>query len=289
MPLAIALLAHESSPTVSENLVPAAQARGHSVSIVDFAQSILTDFSHDPFLRLLTQADIIYYRTTGVDQAISGKLCAYLRAHRIICLNGIYDRYPHVNRKSYQAILAGESGARCPKTIADSRPTFSRISQILGAPFIAKLDISSQGRDVHLIRNESQLASIPPATSTNGYIYQEYVPHKCDYRVHMLGPKAVAAYRRIPAQGDFRANVSRGGSMEAVDDDQKEKLFAAAEELAPRFELDIFAIDFLESTRDDSLYFAEANLNPGWEASDERETGVDLTALTLDYIESRAY
>ena len=288
MSLSIGIVGHEASPTLTENLIPELEKRGHRVKHLHLSSVLLHTFDAEAALQELLGFDIVYYRTSGLDPVLPFELSKMLRAKKRVCLNGVYDHHPHIPRKTYQAVLAGRAGVRLPKTFAAAEPDFGNIVKQLGAPFIAKLDISSQGRDVHKITTEAEFQSLPPATPMNRYVFQEFIPHECDYRVHMLGEKAVAAYRRVPASGDFRANVSRGGTMEHVDDEKKQELYALAEKLAPLFGLDICAIDFLHSSKDGEFYFAEVNLNPGWEYSDIKATGVDMSVLTADYIEARA-
>lgn len=291
MSLAIGIVGHEASPTLTANLIPELEKRGHRVKHLHLADLELHTFDSEAALKELLGFDVVYYRTSGLDPILPFELSRSLRARGRVCLNGIYDLHPHLPRKMYQAIRAGRAGRAgvcMPKTYAAAEPDFARISERLGTPFIAKLDISSQGRDVHKISTESEFQSLPAATSMNRYVFQEFIPHECDYRVHMLGERAAACYRRVPVPGDFRANVSRGGTMERVDETQKQTLFGLAEKLAPHFGLDICAIDFLHSTVNNDYYFAEVNLNPGWEYSDKDATGVDMSALTADYLEARA-
>ncbi len=285
-PKRIAILAQEPSPTVLENIVPAAQARGIQVDVLKIT-GIPSLCVQDPQLEVLRTADLAYYRTAGFAPVLGPILCAKIREWGIPSVNCIHDLTPHINRKSYQMYIGARAGICIPRTVADTGATYDGIVESLGSPFVAKLDDSARGRDVHLIATQEEFNALAGADKFNKFLFQEYVAHAWDYRVHIVDDKAVAMYKRVPKEGDFRANVSRGGRMEPVEESRRAELASMAESLAPHFGFAICAIDFLCSSRDGSLVFAEVNDNPGWESSDALATGVDLTAITLDFFERK--
>jgi len=79
-------------------------------------------------------------------------------------------------------------------------------------PFIAKIPLgSSRGRGVFLIRNPGDLHLYLEKCSP-AYI-QQYLPIDRDLRVVLLGAKVIHAYWRIACPGEFRSNISLGGSI----------------------------------------------------------------------------
>ncbi|MBF0574163.1 MAG: RimK family alpha-L-glutamate ligase [Desulfamplus sp.] len=98
-------------------------------------------------------------------------------------------------------------------------------------PFIAKTPRgSSMGRGVYLINNTQDLVNylcttqdslIKPTEQSSflsakpskpAYI-QEYLPHRRDIRVVVIGKEVAIAYWRVANSEDFRANISRGGDI----------------------------------------------------------------------------
>jgi RimK family alpha-L-glutamate ligase len=280
----IAILAKEKSNTVESELVPVARARGHECAIVTFPAIDISDFDNDPNVQRLLDYDVIYYRT-GLGAVGSRFLKEFLAKHGRRAQNLGPGTHACDTQKTYQMLKAARAGVRIAKTVVDSSGSFDVMTSSLGSPFVAKPDQGSQGRGVRLVHSAEEFTDVEALSEDNDYIYQSFIDHTHDYRVHIVGGKAVATYSRVPVDGDFRTNLSRGGSMHQVDDTLKDELYLLAEKINALFGADISAVDFLPSETDGQLYFAEINDNPGWELSDKEATGVDMTALVLDYFE----
>ncbi len=145
-------------------------------------------------------------------------------------------------------------------------------AEVLGdfsLPVVAKDPIgSSQGEGVWLIQDESQLQAylerFRPA-----YI-QEYLPVDRDLRVVMVAGKLLHAYWRIAPKGEFRNNVSRGGTIcyEHIPGEALE--FAG--EVARRCHFDDVGLDICFCSG--RYYVLEANMVYGLEGF--RRLGLDL-------------
>lgn len=285
--LSIAILTQIESPTISANLKPALEARGHKVFVYDISSVFLHTFTDNALVESLLQNDVVYYRT-GLSPDVAACLEVYLKANDISCVNLSFCQHPFMAAKTYQVLTAAAAGVLTPKTLHDRTSTFEKIAGKIGSPFVAKANRSSQGKDVHLIKNQTDLDAIAPDLKLLEYFFQEYIPHNSEYRVHVVGDKAPAMYQRIPASGDFRSNVSRGGSMVAVEEDHREVLAREAISIAALFGFAITAVDFMKHSETGEFYFTEINLNPGWETSDRDATGVDLSEVVTDFLTQSA-
>jgi ribosomal protein S6--L-glutamate ligase len=100
-----------------------------------------------------------------------------------------------------------------PRTgIYYGRDCSKRIEKDFSYPFVAKTPIgSSQGRGVFLIRRPDELSKYM-STHNPAYI-QEYLPIERDLRVVVVDGNLVHAYWRIHGEGDFRNNLSQGGTV----------------------------------------------------------------------------
>jgi len=286
--LAIAILSQIESPTITENLKPALEALGHSVSIYDISSVTINDLRKNPIISQLKSYDLVYYRT-GLLPDAAAILQKYLSEEKVLSVNLDFTAHPHVASKTYQVQIVSKAGFLTPLTLLDRTSTFEQICAKIGNPFVAKANRSSQGKDVHLINNQAALDAIAPDIKVLEYFFQAYVPHQSEYRVHVVGTKAAALYQRVPTPGDFRSNVTRGGTMTPVEGKYHDTLSKQAIAIATLFGFEITAVDFMRHQESGMFYFTEINLNPGWEISDKEATGVDLSPVVAKYLENACF
>jgi ribosomal protein S6--L-glutamate ligase len=114
------------------------------------------------------------------------------------------------------------------------------------------------------------------------FLVQEFIREAdgADLRCFVVGGKVVAAMRRQAPDGDFRANIHRGGSASAV------ALTAQEEETAVRaaavMGLGVAGVDLLRSARGPLVL--EVNSSPGLEGI-EGASGVDVASAIVADIE----
>ncbi len=281
----IAVLAEEDSPTLRDHIVPAASRRGHTLDVINLPTVDLRMLFSDPRVTQLLSYDVVYYRT-GLGPFGSFLLGEYLREHGVPTVNFTSAQHPYLAQKVYQVARVAPLGIRTPRTLMDVSDSYPTIVQYLGSPFIMKADVSSQGRDVHLIGTEEAWQELVVYRKEKAYFYQEYVAHEHDCRVHVIGGMAVFPYRRIPTGDDFRANVSRGGSMETLTGEEAVEVSALAERVAAHFAWDVCAVDFLPHQKTGELYFTEINMNPGWQGV-RAVLGGDPSEAVIDLLEAR--
>lgn len=281
----IAIIAEELSATVTNELTPELTARGHSVDVVDVSSVHIDTFFTNEIIQSLCSYDLVYYRT-GLSPDITQSLEKYLVKNNIPSINLNYIIHPFIDNKTYQILAASEESILVPMTLYDRKSSYRALEQHLGSKFIAKANISSQGREVRLIQNSTDLEKIAAVRIEREYFFQEYIPHEAEYRVHIVGNNAKAMYKRVPPPDDFRSNVSVGALMKPVEDEYRQKLEELGLAVAEIFDFRICAIDFMLHKNTKEFYFTEINLKPGWEESDKIATGSDMSALVADYIEN---
>jgi RimK family alpha-L-glutamate ligase len=102
-----------------------------------------------------------------------------------------------------------------------------------------------------------------------------------DVRVFVIGGRVIAAIEREAPAGDWRTNVTRGGSARPFD------LPPAWERLALRaaaaVRADYAGVDLLPA-RDGSVFVLEVNGIPGWQALG-RATGTDVADAIVEHVE----
>ncbi len=159
------------------------------------------------------------------------------------------------------------------------------IERIGGAPVIIKLLEGTQGTGVILAENVKVAeAIIETLTSTErNVLVQSFVSESRgrDIRAIVVGDRVVAAMRRTAIGDEYRSNVHRGGSVEAVelDDEFRETAVRSAQIMGLR----VAGVDMLEGA--DGPLVMEVNSSPGLEGI-ETATRLDVAGAIIDYIEA---
>ncbi len=171
-----------------------------------------------------------------------------------------------------------------PKTtfVRDRADVLPSIERTGGAPVIIKLLEGTQGVGVILADNLKVAEAIIETlqSARQNVLLQNFVSESKgrDVRAFVVGDRVVGAMRRV-AQGDeFRSNVHRGGSVEAVELD--EQYSETAVRAAQIMGLQVAGVDMLEGLKGPQVM--EVNSSPGLEGI-ERATGKDIAGAVVEY------
>ena len=165
---------------------------------------------------------------------------------------------------------------------SDIRPAIARVG---GAPVIIKTLEGTQGIGVILAPDlRVAEAVIETLQSTNqNVLIQRFVSESRgrDIRAIVVGDRVVAAMRRVARGDEFRSNVHRGGTTEAIelDSETREVALRAAQTLG----LTVCGVDMLEGN--DGPLVMEVNSTPGLQGI-EGATGLDVAGAIIDHIVS---
>jgi len=238
-----------------------ARQRGHRVEHVPLGDIPLSYDSICNFVDTCrSKFDALHYYA-GVADPIGfyfGKRCADMD---IPLLNNRARISGLIHNKLYQLLTFSAAGLPVPHSEFSGDPDWSNLSQKLNSPFIAKRARGTHGTHVYKITSQQDLDRI---TDPSSYLFQEFLPHTNDVRVLVLHGKAVCGYQRVPADGDFRANLARGGYVKALADKaEQETVFPLAERAAAAVGLDLAGVDLIKNAND-GYYLIEININPSW-------------------------
>lgn len=116
------------------------------------------------------------------------------------------------------------------------------------------------------------------------FLVQEFIEEArgSDLRCFVVGGKVVAAMQRNAAEGEFRANLHRGGQAVAVELSPDEETIAVR--ACRSVGLGIAGVDLLRSRRGPLVL--EVNSTPGLEGI-EAASGVDVASAIIAYLEQR--
>jgi RimK family alpha-L-glutamate ligase len=178
------------------------------------------------------------------------------------------------------------AGLPIPKTIlVNGDVDVELIEKEIGFPCVVKATSGSRGKTVYLCETQEIFEGLMELLSSialkKTLIIQEFVDAQpgTDLRVWVIGGKSIVAMKRTGADGDFRANISQGGTAELFE--INEEIDYLARETARSLGLQIAGIDLLFDH--DGYKICEANSSPGFKGMD-KQCGQDMAQKIVDYI-----
>jgi ribosomal protein S6--L-glutamate ligase len=283
----LAILSRNSKLYSTRRLIEAARVRGHSARVLDPLRCYMR-IASDGFdmhykgkplagydaviprigasitrygVAVLHQFELMGCRTLNPSQAIASARDK-LRAHQLLAAQGI----------------------GMPATVFGDNPddTSDLLSMLGPPPHVIKLNESAQGAGVMLTEKPSASRSVVEALRGlyANFLVQEFIAEAegADIRCFVVGDSVVAAMRRQAPKGDFRSNLHRGGTAEAVapSDDERAIAVRAAHVLG----LGVAGVDLIRAQRGPLVL--EVNSSPGLEGI-EAATGVDVAEKIIEY------
>jgi len=284
----IAILSRNARLYSTRRLVEAARERGHTVRVLDPLRCYMRiapgAFEMHCGGKLLhgfdaviprIGASITFYGTAVVRQF--EKMGAYTPNDSDAILRA---------RDKLRALqLLASEGLDLPTTVFGDNPedTTDLLTMLGEPPHVIKLNEGAQGQGVLLAeKRNASLGMIEAFRSLYAnFIVQEFVreANGADLRCFVVGDKVVAAMRRQAPDGDFRANLHRGGSASAVELSDAET--QAALRASHVMGLGVSGVDLLRSARGPLVL--EVNSSPGLEGI-EASTGVDVAGAIVEHV-----
>jgi ribosomal protein S6--L-glutamate ligase len=185
--------------------------------------------------------------------------------------------------RSIQILSRHDVGIPATTFVRDRQDVLAAIDRVGGAPVVIKLLEGTQGIGVILAPDKKVAEAIIETlqSARQNVLIQRFIAESkgTDVRALVVGDRVVAAMRRR-AQGDeFRSNVHRGGTTEAITlDPEFERVAVQAAQIMG---LRVAGVDMLEG--DDGPLVMEVNSSPGLEGI-ETATGLDIAGSIIDYI-----
>ena len=288
----IGMLCRNPSLYSHKRLVEAAEKRGHQIDVIDHLRCYIDIASSDPEIHYRGESlkgyDAIIPRI-GASVTFFGT--AVLRQFEMM---GVYPVNESVgisrSRDKLRSMqLLSREGIGLPVTVFAHRTSdASKLLEIAGgAPVIIKLLEGTQGIGVVLGETPKAAESIIQAfggVNTN-ILVQQFVKEANgeDIRCIVVGEKVVAAMMRKGKEGDFRSNLHRGGSAQAIKITTEER--STALRSANAMGLNVCGVDMLRSNNGPVVM--EVNSSPGLEGV-ENATGIDVAGKIIEFIEKNA-
>lgn len=159
------------------------------------------------------------------------------------------------------------------------------IEKVGGLPFVLKYNYGSQGAGVILMEtNKSAISTIEGLLKNKAdFILQQYIESKgSDIRAVVMGDKVVVAYKRTARKGDFRSNLSLGGTGELINLSMDDQIICVKASKA--IGLEVSGVDLIKDTKG-VTYLNEINSNFGFKG--QKITGTNIGEHLINYIEKR--
>jgi ribosomal protein S6--L-glutamate ligase len=288
----MAMLARNPNLYSHKRLKEAAEARGHTLDIINTLRC---------YMNIASRRPEVYYngeKLEGYD-AIIPRIGASVTFYGLAVLRqfemqGVYPLNESVgigrSRDKLRSMqLLARDGIGLPVTTFahDPKQTDEVLELAGGAPVVIKLLEGTQGIGVVLADTKRSAVSVVEAFRGAGVniLLQEFIKEAggTDIRAIVVGGKVVAAMKRTGSKDDFRSNLHRGGSAEVIKLSPEER--STAIRSAKSMGLNVCGVDMLRSNHGPVVM--EVNSSPGLEGV-EKATGLDIAGKIIEYIEKNA-
>jgi len=161
-----------------------------------------------------------------------------------------------------------------------------KVEELLGYPMIVKESYGSLGKEVYLVNDRQDFLEKAQTLIRKPHLFQKYIAssHGTDIRIIVIGKK-VCAWMKRQSNGDFRSNLSEGGSAYKIDlpDAYREM----SEKVAEIIDLDFCGLDLLIGPQGEPV-FCEVNSN-AFITGIEKTSEVNVAGIYAEYIYKEIY
>lgn len=284
----LAILSRNSKLYSTRRLVDAARERDHTVRVLDPLRC---------YMRISDAGFDMHYKGRPIAgySAVIPRIGASVTRYGSAVLHqfelmGSYTPNPSA------AIAAARDKLRChqllaargiglPATVFGDNPddTTDLLSMLGPPPHVIKLNEGTQGAGVMLTEKPSASRSVVEALRGlyANFLVQEFIAEAegADLRCFVVGDRVVASMRRQAPPGDFRSNLHRGGTAEAVEATAAE--VDTAVRAARGLGLAVAGVDLIRAARGPLVL--EVNASPGLEGI-EQASGVDIAGCIIEHV-----
>jgi ribosomal protein S6--L-glutamate ligase len=287
--LKIALLSRNKNLYSSKRIAEAALSRGHQIEVIDYLRCYMNITTKNPTIvyqnKKLNDFDAVIPRIGASNTFYGTAVVRQFETMGTFTVNGSIAISRSRDKLRCLQILA-RKGVGLPVTgFAHSPKDVKGVIDIVGGPpLVIKLLEGTQG--IGVVLAETQQASESVIEAFRGLeaniLVQEYIKESngSDIRCFVIGDRVVASMIRRAKEGEFRANLHRGGVAEsiAITDEERQTAIQAAQEMG----LMVAGVDLLRSGRGPVVL--EVNSSPGLKGI-EKATEIDVAGEIIGYIE----
>lgn len=287
----IGILSRSRNLYSTDRLVTAARQRDHRVEVIDTVQAArllnaTSAHSRRRLRRALPRVDGIIPRIGASITRLGVKVVHSYEARGVVTTapsGGIGQS----RDKLKSLTLMREARLPIPRTalVSDPNELSLAVDNVNGFPVVIKILKGTQGRGVILASNMATAQAVLSIFFRHGQrpiLIQEFIAEAdgCDLRLLVVGNRCVAAMQRSAPEGEFRANLHRGGIARTYSPDYETERLAL--QAAALHRLGVAGVDIIPSKRGPLLL--EVNSSPGLEGI-ETTTKVDVAGEIVHFLE----
>jgi ribosomal protein S6--L-glutamate ligase len=285
----IALLTREPKNYSSRRLREAATKRGHKIISLNVMKMGIHLDTEGPSLvyknKSLSAYDAVIPRIGSSVTFYGTAVVRQFEQMGTFTLNGSHAISMSRDKlRSLQVLSRYKLGMPATAFVRDRKGILAAIEEVGGAPVVIKLLEGTQGIGVILAETTKVAEAIIETlqSTSQQVIIQKFVAESKgkDLRAFVIGDRVVAAMRRSAVGTEFRSNVHRGGTTEAVR--LSPEFEATAVKAAHILGLRVAGVDMLEGK--DGPQIMEVNSSPGLEGI-ENATGLNIAGEIIKHLE----
>ncbi len=288
----VAIMSQNPQLYSTKRLCEALEKRKHKVRVINPLRCYMNVTGERPEIHY--RGDEVLKNFDAVIPRIGASITFYgLAVLRQLEMMGLHslnssDGFARARDKLHCLQLLSKAGIGMPITaFARAADDIDDVIKIVGGPpAIVKLIEGTQGKGVVLAETHKAAASVIQAFQEldANILVQEFIKEAggADLRCFVVGNHVVAAMQRQAKDGEFRANLHRGGK--AVNADISEQEHQMAVLATKTLGLGVAGVDLLRSKRGPLVL--EINASPGLEGI-ESVSGVDVAGKIVEYLEKK--
>ena len=286
----IGILSRKPSLYSTGRLRAAAEHAGHEVRVIDYLRCYMNIAARGPSVLYqghTLELDAVIPRIGASNTFYGTAVVRQFEMMGVVPANESEGISFSRDKLRSMQILA-RAGIAMPVTgFAHSTKDVEGLMRIVGgAPLVVKLLEGTQGIGVVLAETEKAAESVISAFRQldANILVQQFVAEASgtDIRAFVVGERVVAAMLRRGPPGEFRSNLHRGGSAEAIELSDEERSIAVRS--AKLMGLAVAGVDMLRSSHGPLVM--EVNSSPGLEGI-EKASGVDVAEQIVHFLEQQ--
>ena len=275
----------------TKRLVEAAEAKGHSVRVINYAKCYVTAESGKPIVNYdgesITDVDAIIPRISSNLTTYGSSIVRQFEMQNVFTTTSSIALSRSRDKLRSVQILA-KWGVGIPKTVfARETSDFDDVlEQVGGAPVIIKVARGTHGNGVVLAETKKAGMAVMQAFYVEGvsFLVQEFIAESAgeDIRAVVVNGQVVASMVRKSSDDDFRSNLHQGATAKSVKltEEEKKMVLKAAKAMG----LSFCGVDLMRSARGPLIL--EVNASPGFGI--ESVTGRKVAEKVIEYVEQNA-
>ncbi len=286
----IGLLSVSMNVYSTKRIAEEAEERGHYIELIDHTKCSVKLGSGNPKVYYLNE------NITDAFDAIIPRIGAKVTKHGAAIvkqfeMNGVFSTahalsISRARNKVRTLQILSRKHIPIPETLFSINPDDieHQIELLGGPPVIIKLQEGTQGLGVILAETKKSAKSIIDTfyKMDTSILIQKYIEESNgeDIRIFVVGQKIVGSMKRSSDVEDFRSNVHRGGSTEAIRPTPKEQHMAL--NATKHLGLGVAGVDIIRSKKGPLLI--EVNASPGLQGI-ESATGINIAKEIILFVE----